>query len=83
VKLHDVGTSTLDVDCLRVFTMTFPNQSEVEAGVYSLLAPIERDRMMIVVGFGQSKHPRLWEGPSGGGYVSFTIYFVYGQCSVE
>ncbi|KAF9077088.1 hypothetical protein BDP27DRAFT_1313118 [Rhodocollybia butyracea] len=49
-RLHDVGTSALEVDCLRVFTMTFPNRSEVEAdGVYSSLAPIERDGMMIVV----------------------------------
>ncbi|KAF9059701.1 hypothetical protein BDP27DRAFT_1340957 [Rhodocollybia butyracea] len=48
--LHKVGTSALEVDCLRVFTMTFRNRSEADAGaVYSSLAPIERDGMMIVV----------------------------------
>ncbi|KAF9019819.1 hypothetical protein BDP27DRAFT_1354837, partial [Rhodocollybia butyracea] len=53
-KIHDVGTSTLEADCLRVFTMTFPNRSESEAGgVYSSLAPIERDGMMVVIGLGR------------------------------
>jgi hypothetical protein len=49
---HDVGTSTstLEVDCLRVFTMTFLNRPEADAGgVYNLLDPIERDGMMIIV----------------------------------
>ncbi|KAF9019820.1 hypothetical protein BDP27DRAFT_1411851 [Rhodocollybia butyracea] len=49
-RLNDVGTSTLEVDCLRAFTMTFLNRSEAEAdGVYTSLAPIERHGMMIVV----------------------------------
>ncbi|KAF9068061.1 hypothetical protein BDP27DRAFT_1327884 [Rhodocollybia butyracea] len=44
---HDVE---MKVDCLRVFTMTFLSRSEAEAGdIYSSLAPIERDGMMIVV----------------------------------
>ncbi|KAF9032083.1 hypothetical protein BDP27DRAFT_1348742 [Rhodocollybia butyracea] len=58
-RLNDVGTSVLEVDCLRAFTMTFPNRSEAEAGVYSSLAPIEKDGMMIVVRLGQSDYPRL------------------------
>ncbi|KAF9045634.1 hypothetical protein BDP27DRAFT_1346595 [Rhodocollybia butyracea] len=49
-RLHKVGTSALEVDCLRVFTMAFRNRSEADAGaVYSSSAPIERDGMMIVV----------------------------------
>ncbi|KAF9063254.1 hypothetical protein BDP27DRAFT_1427063 [Rhodocollybia butyracea] len=50
-KLHAVGTSAFEADCLRVFTSTFLNRSETEAGrdVYSMLDPIEREGMMIVI----------------------------------
>ncbi|KAF9070472.1 hypothetical protein BDP27DRAFT_1419938 [Rhodocollybia butyracea] len=49
-RLHAVGTSALEVDCLREFTLTFLNRSEVDAGgVYRSLDPIEKNGMRIVV----------------------------------
>ncbi|KAF9065205.1 hypothetical protein BDP27DRAFT_1425020 [Rhodocollybia butyracea] len=50
-ELYTVGTSAFEVDRLRVFTLTFLNRSETEAGrdVYSLLDPVEREGMMIVI----------------------------------
>ncbi|KAF9070496.1 hypothetical protein BDP27DRAFT_1323766 [Rhodocollybia butyracea] len=48
-RRHAVGTSALEVDCLREFTLTFLNRSEAEAGAYRSLDPIERNGMRIVV----------------------------------
>ncbi|KAF9065197.1 hypothetical protein BDP27DRAFT_1332263 [Rhodocollybia butyracea] len=49
-KVNAVGTSAFKVDCLRVFTMTFVKRWEENPGhSYSLLAPIERNGMMIVI----------------------------------
>jgi hypothetical protein len=54
-KLHAIDivpVLKVDVECLRAFTITFQNRSEVEGGlgdVYIFLEPIERDGMRIVV----------------------------------
>ncbi|KAF9065201.1 hypothetical protein BDP27DRAFT_1332274 [Rhodocollybia butyracea] len=47
-KLYAVGTSAFEVDCLRVFTLTFLNRQSSAGHVYSSLWSIG-NRMMIVI----------------------------------